>query len=206
LQLRLDRIKSKAVSADDDTILNLQQNAKIVVDAENYYRAMIESSFGRRDRTWNIRDKHMMDTLNTLLEYFGPDSKAICWLHNTHIGDSRFTSMAQSGEYNIGQLAREQHGEDKVALVGFSTHQGTVIASNRWGGKITEFVVPQSRAGSVDNMLHRAANDIGAKQYYLHLRSNDARKVLTETGAQRAIGVVYNPGVERFGNYVCILI
>jgi len=145
----------------------------------------------------------MHDTLKSLLKHYGPTSKAIVWAHNTHIGDASATSMAKNGEYNIGQLAREEWGSDNVALLGFSTYKGTVIASDSWGSDTTRYTVPEAREGSVDGMLHDAdhAMDCPA-QFYLNLRNAEAQKVLSTTGPQRAIGVVYHPNVERYGNYV----
>ncbi len=128
------------------------QNARIVKNAESYYRAMIQAD----DKSWNVRDKHMMETLNLLLEHYGPESKGIVWAHNTNIGDYRATSMQIRGEVNIGGLAREQYGEENVGLVGFSTYEGTVVASHAWGGSTEVLVVPPARVGSCDTVTRRS--------------------------------------------------
>src|SRR3954451_9973891 len=105
------------------------QNAEVVAGAERYYRAMM--SGGRQ--SWNVRDRHMDDTLDRLLRHYGPAAKAVVWAHNTHVGDARATDMAEAGDVTIGQLARERYGTDQVVLVGFGTHRGTVVAGDAWG-------------------------------------------------------------------------
>src|SRR5207248_5911101 len=105
-----------------------EQNALVLKNAESYYRAMLRGG----PESWNIRDRHMGETLDRLLRQHGPAAKAIVWAHNTHIGDARFTDMAGEGMVNVGQLAREQYGEEDVALVGLGSYRGSVIAGRRW--------------------------------------------------------------------------
>jgi erythromycin esterase len=171
----------------------MQQNVLVALNGENYYRTATSSSTA----SWNIRDRHMMQTLSRLLELHGPDSKIIVWEHNTHVGDARYTDMADEGMVNVGQLAREQYGKDNVYIVGFGSYSGTVIASNAWGGAIQTMRVPEARKGSWEEMLHRN----GATDKILlssELRQNPA---FMKRIGHRAIGVQYNPAWES-GNYV----
>ncbi|RQP14108.1 MAG: erythromycin esterase family protein [Chryseobacterium sp.] len=114
---------------DPEAALNTEQNAVIAVNAKEYYTAMTRFD----NESWNIRDRHMMDTLNRLMKFHGPDAKGIIWEHNTHIGDARATDMEREGMVNIGQLAREEYGRSNVFLCGFGSYSGTVVAADRWG-------------------------------------------------------------------------
>lgn len=176
-----------------------EQNARVAVNAERYYKAMVRGG----ERSWNVRDEHMMETLQHLLDLHGPTAKAIVWEHNTHIGDARFTPMAAEGMVNVGQLAREALGRDQVVAVGFGSHRGTVIAGRRWGAPLEELLVPPARAGSWEDVLHHALGGRNAL-----LLSNELRHVpaLNRMLDHRAIGVVYHPERERFGNYVPTII
>lgn len=193
LKLRLGEIKGQ-----DDALFNAEQNARIVANAERYYRTMIHAD----EDSWNVRDRHMTDTLEILLNRYGKESKAIVWAHNTHIGDYRATDMAKHGQVNIGGLAREKWGTEKVALVGFGTYQGEVTASSAWDGPIKKITIPPGRPGSYEAAFHEVAKSIGPN-YYISLREDGPPKgPLTEVRGHRAIGVVYQPKHERFGNYV----
>lgn len=174
------------------------QNARIVCNAENYYRAMI---FGEED-SWNVRDNHMMDTLAMLLNHYGPESKGIVWEHNTHIGDYKATDMAQQGQVNIGGLARDIYGEKNVALIGFSTHHGATIASTAWDGPIKRMEIPNGKKGSIEAELHNVIPRIGSPNYYLMFKNESEFSPLKEVRGHRAIGVVYHPSSEQRGNYV----
>lgn len=175
-----------------------QQNARIVNNAESYYRAML---FGRDD-SWNVRDRHMLETLEVLMNYY-KDSKVIVWAHNTHVGDFKFTPMNEMGEINIGGLARDKFGDD-VALVGFSTYEGTVLAGRKWGAQVEKMRVPQARNDSWDAVFHQVASLRGESSYYFIMEqlSPEVRKLLETNKGQRAIGVVYRPEDEARGNYV----
>ena len=116
---------------DPDSFLDAVQNARIVANAERYYRIMY---YGSAD-SWNLRDQHMFDTLQTLLSFRGADAKAVVWEHNSHIGNAAATEMAARGELNIGQLAREEHG-NSAYLLGFGTDHGTVAAATDWDGEM----------------------------------------------------------------------
>ncbi|WP_187262730.1 erythromycin esterase family protein [Pontibacter beigongshangensis] len=179
---------------DQENVFNVEQNALVTVNAEKYYRAMIKGG----PASWNVRDSHMMETLDRLLELHGPDSKAIVWAHNTHIGDARATDMASDGMLNIGQLAREKYGMDQVKLVGFGSYKGTVIAGKSWGAPMQKMEVPEARPGSWEAMLHEISEEDKV------MLSGDLREVpeLRNPIPHRAIGVVYDPKFEQFGNYV----
>ena len=170
------------------------QNAEVVAGAERYYRTLMRGGA----ESWNVRDQHMTDTLGRLLDYHGPSAKAVVWAHNTHVGDARGTDMTQAHEVTIGQLARQRYGSDQVVLVGFGTYQGTVVASEAWGAAMRTTTVPPARPGSLEDVLHSAAPPQGLAVFdeYKHL------SVLTDELDHRAIGVVYHPEVEAWGNYV----
>jgi erythromycin esterase len=170
------------------------QNAEVVSGAERYYRAMVR---GGRE-SWNVRDRHMDDSLHRLLTYYGRDAKAVVWAHNTHVGDARATDMVEAGAVNIGQLARERYGTDDVILVGFGTHRGTVIAGDAWGAPMRRMAVPPARPGTLEDAMHAAA-----PPQALFVFPRDGRPdLLTDGLDHRAIGVVYHPDRERWGNYV----
>jgi erythromycin esterase len=177
---------------DPEAMLNTVQNAHVAVDAERYYRNMVAFN----DNTWNIRDKHMMDTLDRLLEFHGQDTKAIVWEHNTHVGDARYTDMKKSGMFNIGQLAREQYRKE-VTIIGFGSYQGKVIAGTAWNAPMQEMNVPEGRLGSLEQKLHEES----AQDRLLIFDQKKEKKQLQGILPHRAIGVVYNPLREN-GNYV----
>lgn len=176
--------------------MDILQNAKIIQQAERYYRTIISG-----EDAWNVRDRHMMNTLDELLHYYGSESKAIVWAHNTHIGDYRGTDMVFQGEVNIGGLAREKWGESKVALIGFSTYTGNVIASHAWDGPIEVMAVPKARPGSLEDILHQCVPKLG-KQFAFMLDEIESDSPLNDFYGHRAIGVVYHPQFESRGNYV----
>jgi erythromycin esterase-like protein len=133
-----------------------------------------------------------------LLKFQGEDSKVIVWEHNTHIGDARATDMTEEGMYNIGELARLQHHEKGVVLIGFGTHAGTVIAGRSWGANMKRLVVPEARKSSWEYLLHMCGT-----QNRLLIMDDFANDLFLENYLDdRAIGVVYNPEYERHGNYV----
>jgi erythromycin esterase len=191
--LREIRYKASTYNMDPEAALNTIQNATTAADAEHYYRSMVAFNH----HSWNIRDRHMMNTLNRLLDFHGPDSKAIVWEHNTHIGDARFTDMAKGGMFNIGQLARDKYTELNTVLVGFGSYHGSVIAGTSWGAPMQEMNVPEARPGSIEEVLHREST---ASRYYL-FNQPETKQKFNAVFPHRAIGVVYNPATER-GNYV----
>jgi erythromycin esterase len=178
---------------DPEAGFNAEQNALVIKNAEKYYRAMVRTD----SQSWNVRDSHMMETLDRLVDFHGANTKAIVWAHNTHIGDARYTDMARAGMLNIGQLARELHRQDGVVLVGFSSHHGSVIAAKEWGAPIEKMEVPEGHAGSWEDVLHYTGRD-QLLIFDLERTSDEFQKVR----GHRAIGVVYHPEFESRGNYV----
>jgi erythromycin esterase-like protein len=179
----------------DDDFFSAEQNAKLVADAERYYRAM----FRGRVSSWNLRDTHMADTLDAViqrLERDGSPARVCVWAHNSHLGDARATAMGQQGELNVGQLVRERHGRDSI-LLGFSTFTGTVTAAHDWDEPAEQRHVRPGLAGSVESLMHR----VGTPDFLLDLRDPPLREALTEERIERAIGVIYRPETERMSHY-----
>ena len=184
--------------ADDGLAdLDARQNAEVVAGAERYYRAMVRGG----PESWNIRDRHMADTLDRLMEHHGPGARAVVWEHNSHIGDARATDMAVAGMVNMGQLVRERHGEQEVVLVGFGTYEGRTIAGRSWGAAPEPMPVPPAREGSVEELLHRRVEG-GAGMLLLSDDDEAGPFRNGEVLPHRAIGVVYHPGHDRRENYV----
>lgn len=194
--LRELRRKAPEYEADGtEAFFVAEQNALVARNAELYYRTMVRGG----PLSWNVRDNHMMETLERLMRHHGPDSRCIVWGHNSHIGDARFTDMAGAGMINLGQLARETHSEDDVILVGFGTHRGTVIAADEWGAPPRRMEVPPAREDSVEHLLHRSA--VGNATFIFDGKRPMIPDLLPAR-CHRAIGVVYDPTRERWGNYV----
>ena len=186
-----------AALEDGEAGFEAAMNARLVASAERYYRAMYRGGA----ESWNLRDSHMADTLDHLLERGGPDAKALVWAHNSHIGDARATEMGRArGEHNLGQLARERHG-DAVALVGFGTHTGTVSAASDWDGPREVKRVLPSRSDS----LERACHATGIERFLLPLDEPPAAESLAEPMLERFIGVIYRPETELMSHYAEVL-
>jgi len=173
---------------------NAEQNALVVKNAEHYYRTMVQGG----PESWNIRDRHMTETLARLMHHHGPQARAIIWAHNTHIGYARFTDMADDSMVNIGQLVREGHADDGVLLIGFGSHHGSVIAGEEWEAPMEKMPVPPGRPDSWEDVLHEA----GAEDRLLLLDEARTNEDLLEERGHRAIGIVYHPDSEQYGNYV----
>ena len=173
-----------------------EQNARVVRDAEAYYRTM----FGGRVESWNLRDRHMTDTLGDLITFLGqPNRQArlVVWAHNSHLGDARATEMGDHGELNVGQLARERFGAD-VLSVGFSTYSGTVTAATEWDGPAHRRHVRPALAASYEHLFHESR--VG--RFLLPLRTDlDSASALAGPRLERAIGVLYLPESERRSHY-----
>jgi len=172
-----------------------EQNARLVRNAEEYYRAM----FGGRVESWNLRDTHMMETLDALLarrEETHRRPRAIVWAHNSHLGDARATEMGDIGELNLGQLVRETYGRDAF-LIGQTTHTGTVTAATDWNAPSRRRRVLPSLANSYERLFHNT----GLPRFALSLRNGPARAALAEPRLERAIGVIYRPETERSSHY-----
>jgi protein-L-isoaspartate(D-aspartate) O-methyltransferase len=180
---------------DGERFLDALQNARVVAAAERYYRIMF---YGAHE-SWNLRDQHMFDTLQLLLAVRGPRSRAVVWEHNSHVGDAGATEMAARGEFNVGRLAREAHG-DSAFLVGFGTHQGTVAAAHDWDGPMEVMAVRPSNLESYERICH----DTAVPAFHLHLRQPERPEVRAELEAprlERAIGVIYRPETELLSHY-----
>ena len=195
----LKEVKKRSHNYDHDTeaSLNAEMNAQVIANAEEYYRSMVSFS----DESWNIRDAHMVETLNAIMQFHGKSAKGIVWEHNTHVGDARYTDMKNDGMHNVGQLVRQQHEKNGVYIVGFSSYEGSVIASRKWGGRIEEMVVPRAMEGSVEDVLHRDS----AEDKLMMFDSDYLQMKFGRYMGHRAIGVVYHPEYER-GNYVPTLL
>ena len=189
------RSRKHLYNSDIENVFSTEQNAHVAVNAEKYYRAMIRGGAS----SWNIRDRHMVATLNRLKNFHGENAKAIIWEHNTHIGDARATDMATEGMVNVGQLVTEQHAREGVVAVGFGSYKGSVIAGRQWGDVMRKVPVPKAMNGSWEQIFHRAGGGQN-KLLMMHNIRNDGS--LSEYIGHRAIGVVYNPEHEMYGNYV----
>ena len=181
--------------ADGERFFDAVMNARLVANAERYYRVMY---LGARE-SWNLRDQHMFDTLQSLLAFHGPRSRAVVWAHNSHVGDAGATEMGQRGEHNIGRLCRGAFG-DAAYLVGFGTDRGTVMAADAWEeeGRVME-VRPAH-----EESFEGAAAQSGVRNFLMPLRqsrSPEARDALLEARLERAIGVVYRPRTELQSHY-----
>ena len=193
-----DLLKLKLSRADASDLFEAQQNARVVKNAEHYYSALVH---GNED-SWNVRDHHMMETLDVLLKRHGPEAKAIVWAHNTHIGDYRATNMVDYGQVNIGGLAREEWGESQVALLGFGTYSGEVVASRSWDGQVEVMPVPPGRVDTYEDVFHKVALGLNSNSFFLWLKDDLKNSELKKMRGHRAIGVVYQPNSDRNGNYV----
>lgn len=191
------RRKSRNYDHDPEAALNTEMNAQVIANAERYFRSMVSFT----DDSWNIRDTHMVETLNALMRFRGKDAKAIVWEHNTHVGDARYTDMRDSGLINVGQLVRQQHKREGVFIAGFASYEGSVIAGRSWGGQMQKMRVPPAVKGSVEEILHNASRE---NRIIIFDRKN-APAGLNDYLGHRAIGVVYHPEMER-GNYVSTLL
>jgi erythromycin esterase-like protein len=181
------------VAADD--LFFAEQNARLVASAERYYRTM----FGGRVESWNVRDRHMADTLEALLQHLsgpGRPARIAVWAHNSHLGDARATEMAMEGELNLGQLVRQRHGEEAV-LVGFTTYAGTVTAASDWDGAAERKRVRPALHGSYEALFH----GLGIGNFMLDLRHPHVTEALLHPRLERAIGVIYRPETERASHY-----
>jgi erythromycin esterase-like protein len=198
-----ERERHDGRSAADDAFA-AEQNARVVLNAERYYRTMYRG----RVASWNLRDRHMVETLdavaNHLARWHGRGAKLVVWAHNSHLGDARATERAERGQLNVGQLVRERFGRDAV-LVGFTTHGGTVTAASDWGMAPERKPVRESRPDSYERLFHEVAG-AGVPNFVLGLRREVAGKAALSTLAverlERAIGVVYRPGTERVSHYL----
>ncbi|MEZ7506871.1 erythromycin esterase family protein [Flavobacterium sp. Arc2] len=181
-------------SGDPEDAMNIKQNAEVIVNAERYYRAMVTAG----PKSWNIRDRHMVHTLENLMEFYGAGAKGIIWEHNTHIGDARATDMVNDGTVNVGQIINEEHKPEEVFSVGFGSYQGTVIAGREWGDVMQVMKIPEAVKHSWEYELHK----LEARDRIVFMNDEMKDKLGEREFGHRAIGVVYRPKYEHFGNYV----
>ncbi|KGR89105.1 erythromycin esterase family protein [Lysinibacillus odysseyi] len=172
--------------------LNVIMNALVAKNAEAYYREMMQDAI-----SWNTRDLHMVEAINELINYHGENAKIIIWEHNTHIGDASETDMKDEQMINVGQLIREQYGKENTFAIGFGTYEGTVIAADSWGEPLQVIDVPPAKLSSWEGQLRAA----GEEDKVL-LFTEENRELFNDWIGHRAIGVVYNPDFEAYGNYV----
>ncbi|RVD79806.1 erythromycin esterase family protein [Pseudomonas koreensis] len=180
---------------NDEAFFNATQNARVVQAAEQYYRAIYRGSTA----SWNLRDRHMFDTLRALLEHRGPHAKAVVWAHNSHIGNAAATEMGWKGQFNIGQLCRSAYGRDAV-LIGMSTDRGKVAAADDWDGDMLIKDIRPSRPDSWEHQFLKAGVPASLTDWRDPAR-NELRRVLSKPLLERAIGVIYRPETERGSHY-----
>jgi protein-L-isoaspartate(D-aspartate) O-methyltransferase len=187
--------RSEYAHAGDERYFESAMNAQLVADAESYYRIMY---YGAHE-SWNLRDRHMFQTLQQLLQFHGPASKAVVWEHNSHVGDASATDMAARGELNVGQLCRQQFRDGAYSL-GFGTDRGTVAAASYWDGPMEVKRVRPAHEHSYERLCHES----GLQSFFLPLRAvrdTALGRELTEPRLERAIGVIYRPETERASHY-----
>ena len=182
----------------EDELFYAQQNARTVRNAEEYYRAM----FSGRVTSWNLRDKHMVQTLEALLQHFDrhhdvPSARIVVWAHNSHVGDARATEVWSDGQLTLGQLVRERYG-DESRLIGLSTYAGTVTAASEWGSVAERKVVRPALNGSIEELLHETGRNAFLVSAHI---SPEAAEALSVVRLGRAIGVIYRPETERQSHY-----
>jgi erythromycin esterase-like protein len=195
LQRRADRYAHLDGRVAEDEYFYAEQNARLAKNAEEYYRTM----FHGRVSSWNLRDRHMVETLDALaphLDRHGGRTKVVVWAHNSHLGDARATQMGDAGEWNVGQLVRERHATETV-LVGLTTDHGTVTAASDWDGPAERKRVRPGLPGSVEALFH----ETGIPRFFLPLQGGEGATILQERRIERAIGVIYRPETERLSHY-----
>jgi len=197
LQRRAAEYAKRDGRVAEDEYFHAEQNARLARDAEQYYRSMFQG----RVSSWNLRDRHMVETLAELIGHLdrttGRRTRVVLWAHNSHLGDARATEMGERGEWNVGQLVRQRYGDDAVN-VGFTTYDGTVTAASDWDAP-TEFKrVRPALPGSYEALFH----DAGPPRFLVSLRDGGAAaEALRGPRLERAIGVIYRPETERQSHY-----
>lgn len=190
------QVREVPVADGDEALLDATQSARLVRDAEVYYRTLYYGG----GEAWNVRDTHMFETLKAILDAKGSDGRAVVWAHNSHVGDARATEMGQvRDELNLGQLCRQQWGED-ARLIGFGTHTGTVACASDWDAPMEVKTIRPSLAESQERQSHNA----GVERFLLDLRpsvNSSLRRALSDPHLERFIGVIYRPETERWSHY-----
>lgn len=191
LQRRNSDLAIRDGQVDPEDYLIAEQNARLVQNAERYYRIMFEAGAA----SWNLRDRHMGETLDWLA-HVRPNSKIVVWAHNSHLGDARATEMAERGEINLGQLARERFGED-VFLLGFTTHSGEVTAASAWDQPAERKIMRPAQRESFEALFH----DTQLPAFMLPMHDPIIQPILDRPRLERAIGVIYRPETELVSHY-----
>lgn len=195
-QLReLLALRLKSLSEDGEAFFHAERNARVVLAAEQYYRAMYRGATA----SWNLRDRHMFETLKALLEHRGPDARALVWAHNSHLGNAGATEMGWSGQTNLGELCRTAFGRDAV-LIGQSTDRGEVAAADNWDEPMQIKTVLPSRADSWERLFLQAGQPAALYDWRGSERA-ELRAALMAPRLERAIGVIYRPRTERVSHY-----
>lgn len=195
-QLDLDMVRRDGMVEDDERFF-ANQNARLVRAAEEYYRYM----FAGHIASWNRRDRHMLETVQALMSHLDtqgdPPARCVVWAHNSHLGDARATELSSGGEFNLGQLVRENYPGQSCSI-GFTTYTGTVTASHEWGADATEMRVTPALSSSIEALFHRS----GLGDFFLRSRRDGGTSALPSSPLlERAIGVVYSPQTERQSHY-----
>ncbi len=194
--VELRRRASQYTGHDGDEYFFAEQNARLVKNAEQYYRSMLHG----RVSSWNLRDRHMVETLDALITHLGkarPNQKIIIWEHNSHVGDARATEMGERGEFTVGQLVREKY-KSVSRLIGFTTFNGSVTAASEWDQPPERKEVLNAIPDSYELLFH----EVGMDRFFLNLREPEEIKLaMREPRLQRAIGVIYLPATERQSHY-----
>lgn len=189
-------IESLPEEEHSEQLLHLQQMAKVIQNAERHYSSMARGGAA----SWNHRASHFYETVERLLAFYGPEAQGIVWAHNTHIGDARATNMARTGQHNIGQLARQALGAERITAVGFGTREGTLLAGRNWGGTRTIMIKPPAGPGTAEDLKFLAGE---GDQVFIY---DDAAEALFRPLGHRAAGVIYHPEREFPGNYVATIL
>jgi erythromycin esterase-like protein len=197
LQRRAGEYARRDGRVAEDEFFHAEQNARLARDAEEYYRSMFQG----RVSSWNLRDRHMAETLSALARHLekrdGRTARIVVWAHNSHLGDARATEMGEEGEWNVGQLVRQEYGDEAVN-VGFTTYDGTVTAASRWDAPAKLRRVNPALPGSYEALFH----EVGHPRFLLSLEhGSDAAEILRAPRLERAIGVIYRPDTERRSHY-----
>jgi erythromycin esterase-like protein len=195
LQRRAGDYASRDGRVARDDYFAAEQNARLIKDAEEYYRTMYRGGAA----SWNLRDRHMVDTLTALRKHLsdqGAAGKIVVWAHNSHLGDARATEMGRQGELNVGQVIRQQYGA-RASLIGMTTSIGLVTAASDWDAPLELKRVRPAMSGSYERLFHEA----GVPRFFLPLDGDPVREALKPPQLERAIGVIYRPDTERASHY-----
>lgn len=196
LRIRKEFYMLRNGGASAEEYFSAEMNAIVVRNAEQYYRTMLQADVS----SWNLRDRHMMETLLSLMRHLNKQegaAKVVVWAHNSHLGNAEATQMHEQGELNLGQLVRHHFG-NQAFTVGFTTFQGTVTASSDWDGPAEQKTIRPALETSYENLFHLT----GVPRFWLEFsQDQQMRELMCFPRLERAIGVVYQPNTERRSHY-----